>query len=127
MQQRLISAAVLVPVVVIVFLLGAPWLTFGVAVLAALAAYETALLMRKAGFNSSLVLPVIAAPTAVIGFAWVVGPERIPTLWTIVAPGAPLVVLLSAFLAFREQDPANGFSAWIGTIFASLYPSLLAF
>jgi phosphatidate cytidylyltransferase len=127
MQQRLISAAVLVPVVVIVFLLGAPWLTFGVAILAALAAYEAALLVRKAGFNSSLVLPVIAAPTAVIGFAWVVGPERIPTLWTIVAPGVALVVLLSALLAFRERDPADGFRAWMGTVFAALYASLLAF
>ena len=37
-QQRLISAAVLVPVVVVVFLLGQPWLTLGIAVVAGLAA-----------------------------------------------------------------------------------------
>ena len=32
MQQRLISAAVLVPVVLVVFLLGQPWLTLGIAI-----------------------------------------------------------------------------------------------
>src|SRR6478752_2274093 len=104
MQQRLISAAVLVPVVVIVFLLGAPWLTIGVAILAAFAAYETALLVRKAGLNSSLLMPVITAPVAVLTFAWVVGPERISTAWTIVAPGVALVILAAAILAFRQRD-----------------------
>jgi phosphatidate cytidylyltransferase len=126
-QQRLISGAVLVTVVVIVFLLGAPWLTFGVAILASLAAYETSLLVRKAGFDSSVWLPVIVAPTAVIAFAWVVGDDRLPTAWTIVAPAVALVILLSAIQAFRQQDPAGGFRSWIGTAFASLYPSLLAF
>ena len=38
-RSALISAAVLVPVVVIVFLLGDPWLTLGIAALAVLAAY----------------------------------------------------------------------------------------
>ena len=38
MRQRAISAAVLVPVVAIPFLLGNPWLTIGIAVLAGLPA-----------------------------------------------------------------------------------------
>jgi len=129
MTQRLISGAVIAVVVVVFFLLGAPWLTLGIAVLAALAAYETALLVRKAGLNSSLWMPVIAAPTAVIAFAWIVGPDRLqyPTAWTLIAPGVALVLLLAAILAFRQRDPADGFRSWIGTSFASLYPGLLAF
>ena len=127
MRQRLISAAVLVPVVVIVFLVGPPVLTIGIAILAALAAYETAQLVRKAGLGSSLWLPVVAAPVAVVALAWVVGPERFPTAWTVVAPGVALVVLVGAVLAFRKRDPAGGFRAWIGTTFASIYPSMLAF
>jgi len=127
MRQRLISAAVLVPVVVIVFLLGAPWLTLGIAALAAMAAYETTRLVQRAGLPASTWMPVIAAPMAVLGFAWVVGPERLATAWTVVAPGVALVLLLAAVLAFRQRDPADGFKAWIGTTFASLYPSLLAF
>ena len=89
MRQRLISAAVLVPVVVIVFLLGAPWLTFGIAILSGFAAYETALLVRRAGLPSSLWMPVIAAPAAVLALAWVVGPERLPTIISCVAESAP--------------------------------------
>ena len=38
MRERLISAAILVPVVVIVFLLGDPWLTLGIAALAGVGA-----------------------------------------------------------------------------------------
>ena len=127
MRQRLISAAVLVPVVVIVFLLGAPWLTIAIAALAAMAAYETTRLVQRAGLPASTWMPVVAAPMAVLGFAWVVGPERLPTAWTVVAPGVALVLVVSALLAFRQRDPADGFKAWIGTTFASLYPSLLAF
>ena len=37
MRQRLIGAAVLVPVVVILFVAGPPWLTLGIALLAAAA------------------------------------------------------------------------------------------
>jgi phosphatidate cytidylyltransferase len=127
MRQRLISAAVLVPVVVIVFLLGAPWLTIGLAVLSGFAAYEVAQLVRRAGLPSSLWMPVIAAPALVVAFAWVVGPERFATAWTIVAPGVALIILLAALLAFRQRDPATGFRTWIGTVFATLYPALLAF
>ena len=49
MRERLISAAVLVPVVVVVFLLGQPWLTLGLALLAGLAALEVARLLVGRG------------------------------------------------------------------------------
>jgi phosphatidate cytidylyltransferase len=127
MRQRLISGAVVAVVVVVFFVLGPPWLTLGVALLASLAAYETALLVNKTGLKSSRWMPVVVATIAVIAFAWVVGPDRLPTAWTIVAPGVALVILLAAILGFRQQDPADGFRFWIGTAFASLYPSLLAF
>jgi phosphatidate cytidylyltransferase len=127
MRQRLISAAVLVPVVVIVFLLGPPVLTIGLAVLAALAAYETAQLVRGAGLPSSRWFPVVAAPLSVIGLAWIVDSTRMPTSWTLIAPWVAFVIIASAFLAFRQRDPADGFRAWIGTTVASLYPSMLAF
>jgi phosphatidate cytidylyltransferase len=127
MRQRLISAAVLVPVVVIAFLLGAPWLTLFIAGVAALAAYETALLVRRAGLPASPWIAVAAAPVLVLAFAWIVGPGRFPTSWTVVAPGLALVLLVSAIFGFLQRDPADGFRAWIGTSFAALYPGLLAF
>src|SRR3954453_5288918 len=66
MRQRLISAAVLVPVVVIVFLVGDPWLSFGIAIVAALGAYESARLMRAAGLAADTAFVVPAAVVLVI-------------------------------------------------------------
>src|SRR4051812_8047322 len=122
MRQRLISAAVLVPVVVILFVVGAPWLALGIALLAGLAAYETASLLRRAGLPTSTWIPVVAAPLVVLAFAWVIGPGRFPLSWTIVAPGLAMILLLSAVWGFSQRDPADGFRAWLGTSFAALYP-----
>lgn len=127
MRQRLISAAVLVPVVVILFVLGPPWLTLGIALLAALAAYETTQLVRAAGLPSSTWLPVIWAPLAVLGFAWFVGPGAITLGWALVAPGIAVLVVVAAILAFSKRDPVEGYRAWVGSVFAGLYPGLLAF
>jgi phosphatidate cytidylyltransferase len=127
MRQRLISAAVLVPVVVVMFLLGPPWLTLGIAALSALAAYETAKLVRGAGLRSSVWLPVVWAPLFVLGFSWFVGPGAPVLAWVLVAPLVALLVVASAIVALRARDPADGFRVWLGTIFASLYPAMLGF
>ena len=127
MRQRLISAAVLVPVVVILFVLGPPWLTLGIALLAAVVAYETAELVRAAGLPASRWLPVIWAPLAVVGLAWFFGPGGLEFGWALVGPMIAALLIASAFLAFRVADPADGFGAWIGTLFAALYPGMLAF
>ena len=130
MRQRVISAAVLVPVVVVLFLLGPPWLTFGIALLAALAAYETTQLVRAAGVQTSTWLPVIrragsnALARSGLGL---VGPGAITLGWALVAPSVALLVFVAAILGMAKRDPATGFGTWVGSIFASLYPSLLAF
>ena len=62
MGQRLISAAVLVPVVVIVFLLGNPWISAGYCLLAALAAFETSRLLNGAGVPAATWLSRLWAP-----------------------------------------------------------------
>src|SRR3954449_1677604 len=67
MRQRLISAAVLVPVVVIVFLVGDPWLSLGIAIVAALGAYESARLMRAAGLGADTAFVVPVAVVLVLG------------------------------------------------------------
>lgn len=127
MRQRLISGAVLVTVVVILFVLGPPWLTLGIALLAALAAYETVTLLRAVGLPASRWLPVIWTPLAVLALAWFVGPSALQLGWVLVAPMVAVLVFAAAVLAFRTSDPADGFRAWIGTIFAGLYPGMLAF
>src|SRR5262245_10004658 len=101
MRQRLISGAVLVAVVVVVFLLGAPGLTLGIAALAALAAYEAVVLVRKAGFPSSMWLPVVTAPSAALALAFFSEPT-FELHFALVAPGIAIVLILAAVLAFRN-------------------------
>ena len=137
MRQRLIGAAVLVPVVVIVFLLGDPWLTMALAALAGLAAYETVQLVRGAGLLATSSLAIGTAVLAVGLTRLVLGPIEVGGI--VVAPFqdelvVPLVLGLVAlafgvggFLGMRKRDPAEGFRSWTGNTFAALYPSLIAF
>ncbi|MEX2547295.1 MAG: phosphatidate cytidylyltransferase [Chloroflexota bacterium] len=127
MLQRVISAAVLVPVVVVLFVLGPPWLTLGIALLAGLAAYETTQLVRAAGLPASPWLPVVWTPLAVLGVAWFVGPGLPLFAWFLVGPLFAALIILAAAAGFRSRDPAVGFRVWIGTMFAALYPGMLAF
>jgi len=121
MQQRLISAAVMVPVVLVVFLLGQPWLTLGLAVVAGLAATEAARLLRAAGLPVERGVVICAPPVAVLGMGWGGAPEGAAI--TLVAA----VIVLSGMVAFREPDVREGFLAWTGTSFGALYLALLAF
>src|SRR5688500_6057481 len=68
MRTRLISAAVLVPVVVAVFLVGHPFIGFGIALVAALGGLEVAQLVRRAGLPANLAIAVATPPLAVMGF-----------------------------------------------------------
>jgi phosphatidate cytidylyltransferase len=130
MYQRLIGAAVLVPVVIIVFAAGDPWLTFGIAALSAVAAFETARLMLAAGFLVDRWLPVVIAPVAVIGIRFAVV-DFFPAPTSIGVEHAlgfvALVVIVGSALALRHRDPGVGLRVAAGNTFASLYPSLLAF
>lgn len=69
LRQRLLSAAILAPIVVLVFLAGEPWLTIAVAVLALAAAHETFRLLTLAGLPGERVIGLVAAPSAVLGMS----------------------------------------------------------
>ena len=127
MRQRLLSAAILVPVAVALFVIGDPWLWLAIAVLAALAAYETARLVRAAGSLADAWVAVVLAPLVVILLPSLVGPGSVEIGPLLVAPAAALLVVLPAIPALRHRDPATGFGAWTGTLLATAYPSLLAF
>ncbi len=132
MRQRLISAAVLVPVVVIVFLLGDPehgvWLIGGVALLAAAAAFETSRLLRGAGLLAEAWFAVAAAAIAVVGQPYVFGIGAAGGLRTVMpAVYVAVVAALTALIGVARRDPADGFRVWIGTTFAAFYAGLLAF
>jgi phosphatidate cytidylyltransferase len=121
MRERAISAVVIAAVVITDFLLGQPWLTLGIALLAAAAAVEVFRLLPLAGFPVRLLPGALFAPLAVLGLA-----SLDPSAgWVALAVAAVLVVL--AIDAFRQPDVRDGFLVWLGGSFGALYPALLAF
>jgi len=121
MRERGIGAAILVPVVVVVFLLGQPWLTLGVAALAALAAVEAVRLLRSAGLQVEAWIIVVGAPLAVLGALVMNPPVGVAGTYLVVT------VVVAAIAAFRVTEASHGFTAWMATTFGAFYVALLAF
>jgi phosphatidate cytidylyltransferase len=121
MRERAISGAVIAVVVTVVFLLGQPWLTLGLALLAFAAAVEVFRLLPRAGFPVGLLPGIVAPPVAVLGLAW----QGLTA--GLVAVFVALVLGVAAIDAFRRPEVRDGFLAWMGTAFGALYASLLAF
>jgi phosphatidate cytidylyltransferase len=129
MRQRLISAAVLVPVVVIVFLAGRPWISLAVALLVLLVAWETAQLVRAAGLPANRWLVVVLGLLLIAHFELTNSNLTFYYGWP--SQIAELVVIgwavVAALDGLRQTDPRQGFIAWAGTLLAGAYVSLLAF
>jgi phosphatidate cytidylyltransferase len=120
LSERALSAAVLVPAVIVVFVLGQPWLTLAVAALAVLAAIEVGQLLQGAGAPVDPGIAVFAAPIAVLGAGLAGGTPALVVAFV----GA--VVTAAAIAAFRRRDARVGFSSWMGSSFGALYIALLA-
>lgn len=121
MRQRAISAAVLVPVLLLVLAIGGPVLAAAVALATATAAIEVFRLLRAAGYP-----PLTALGTA-LALAMV-----LDAAYPGVLEGSGLVlgavgVVLIAVASFTRPDPHDGVATWMATIFGAFYVSLLAF
>lgn len=127
MRQRLISAAVLVPVVVAVFVIGDPWLTLGIAALAALAGWETAELARKAGLIAQPAITALVAALAVITLWAVVAATPAASAVHIAAGVFALAVAGGAAVLFAPWRNRSGAARWAASGVALAYPTLLAF
>ena len=115
------SAAVLVPPLVIALLLGGPWIVAVVAIVTALAAWEVFELLASAGYPSLSWLGVVFAVALVLDPA--IGREVDPTGTTLLATGT----VLAAVGAFTRTDPREGLPTWFATVFGALYASFLGF
>ncbi len=121
MRQRAISAAILVPALLIVLALGGTILAVAIAIVVAIAAIEVFRLLRTAGYGplsalgTALALAVVldaAAPTALEGSGLLLG---------------AIGIVLVSVASFGRQDPHDGLATWMGTVFGALYVSLLSF
>ena len=121
MRQRATSAAVLVPLLIIVVALGGVALSVAIAVLTVLAAREAFALLRAAGHPTLPALGMVLALTVILDAA-------VPDV--LESSGLLLIaigVVLVAVAAFTRTDPRDGLATWMATIFGAMYVSLLAF
>jgi phosphatidate cytidylyltransferase len=121
MRQRAISAAVLVPVLLLVLAIGGPVLAAAVALATVLAAMEVFALLKAAGYPPLPALGTALALAVVLDAAF-------PGLFE----GSGLLlgavgIVLVAVASFTRLDPHDGLATWIATIFGALYVSLLSF
>ncbi len=121
LRQRALSAAILVPPLVLALVLGGPWIAAIVVVATGLAAVETFRLVRAAGYPSFSTLGTVLALAVVVNAA-------LPQL----ADGSGLLLtaiggILISICAFALPDPRDGLTTWVTTVFGAGYAALLAF
>jgi phosphatidate cytidylyltransferase len=86
-----------------------------------LAAREVFRLLQQAGYSSQPLLGTAIA-VAVVVEAWLLG-DKAGESAMVLAAG----VILAAAGGFYRNEPAEGFQAWLGTVFGAVYVGLLAF
>jgi phosphatidate cytidylyltransferase len=121
LRQRAISAAVLVPPLLVVLALGGIWIAAVVAFATGLAAIEVFRLARAAGYPAFPALGTLLAVAVVVDAA-------VPQL----VQGSGLLLgavgmMLVAVAAFASHDPREGVASWMTTVFGALYVALLGF
>ncbi len=136
LRTRLMSAAILIPIVVAVALLGEPWLAILVGLVAFLAMVELISLLDAGGFEPPQVLGLacgllVAAAGLVAANRTLVGGMLSDLLRVTEPMGLPLAtlgaaILLLALAGFTRTDPRRGFLSWATTSFGVAYVGLLA-
>jgi phosphatidate cytidylyltransferase len=121
LRQRAISAAVLVPPLLVILALGGIWIAAVVAIATGLAAIEIFRLARAAGYPSLATFGTVLAVAVVVDAA-------IPQL----VQGSGLLLgavgmMLVAVASFASHDPREGLATWMTTVFGALYVALLGF
>ena len=121
LRQRAISAAILIPPLVIALLLGRPWITVVIVVAAGLAAREVFQLLAGAGYPS----------LAWFGIAFTVGLVLDSAAAPLIDPNGGVLLavgfVLAAVGAFTRQDPRVGLPTWFATVFGAVYASFLGY
>jgi phosphatidate cytidylyltransferase len=120
-RQRATSAAILVPVLLVVLAVGGVVLAAAVAVVTVFAAREAFALLRDAGHQTLPLLGTALALTVIVDATFPAVFEGSGVL--LMAIGIVLVSVAS----FAKPDPKEGLTTWMATVFGAIYVSLLAF
>jgi phosphatidate cytidylyltransferase len=135
LHTRVLTAAILAPLIVLVAWLGEPWLSLLVGLVVFLALAELIGLLDAAGFEPPQVVLmavglVVAAATLIAANQEVVGELLSSLLSATQVPGLPVVAFVAAVLvlavaAFTRLDPRAGFLTWATSSFGVAYIALL--
>ena len=135
LRTRLVTALVLAPIVLAAVVLGEPWFSLMIGILAFLALVELVSLLDAAGYQPPQVLSIVAGMAlAAAGLLSAnrsgVGGVAAGILDALDPPGVVAaamvaVVLLMAAVAFTRSDPKDGFLTWAATTFGLAYVGLL--
>jgi len=120
-RERAISAAILVPALLLVLAVGGFVLAAAVAALTVLAAREAFTLLRDAGHPTLPLLGTALALTVILDATFPGVVEGSGML--LMAVGIVLVAVAS----FAQAEPRDGLATWMATVFGALYVGLLAF
>ena len=115
------TAAVLVPVLAGVLILGGVWIAALVAVTTGLAAIEAFRLLRAAGYPA---LPTLGTLLAVAVVAEAAAPQVIAGSDLLLGAVGAIVI---AVAAFALPDPRDALATWMTTVFGAIYVALLGF
>jgi phosphatidate cytidylyltransferase len=136
LSTRLISAGILAPIIVVIALLGEPWLSLLVGLLVFLAMVELISLLDAGGFEPPQVVAlavglVVGGAGLVAANQALVGGALSDLLRATEPPGLPAVayagaVVLLGIAAFTRAEPRTGFLTWAVTSFGVAYVGLLA-
>ncbi len=135
LRTRLLSAAVLIPVILAVVLLGEPWLSLLIGIAAFLALVELVALLDAAGYQPPQVLSILAGVALTAAGLVTVNDDSVGGLLTFLLtaldpPGLVTATLIAATLllalaAFMRSDPRDGFVTWAMSVFGIAYVGLL--
>jgi phosphatidate cytidylyltransferase len=121
LRERVVSAAVLIPVLVIALVLGGLWIALVVAVATGLAAVEVFRLLRAAGYPSLAPLGTVLALAVVFDAAQ---PRLVDGSGVMLFAVGAIIVAAGSFAL---PDPRDGLATWVTTVFGAFYVALLAF
>jgi phosphatidate cytidylyltransferase len=120
-RQRATSAAILVPVLLLVLAVGGVVLAAAVAVVTVLAAREAFALLRAAGHPTLPLLGTTLALTVIVDATF---PDVLEGSGVLLMA---IGIILVAVASFARPDPKEGLTTWMATVFGAIYVSLLAF
>jgi phosphatidate cytidylyltransferase len=135
LRTRLITAAVLAPLIIVVILLGEPWLSLLIGFVAFLALVELVGLLDAAGHQPPQVLAIVAGMALTAAGLVTTNAANVGGLAShlisaldppgLVAATLAAVILVLAAAGFTRADPRNGFMTWSMTSFGVAYIGLL--